>query len=70
MVPNMLDVNSEAGFTVAVGSFKGFGLHFLSKGETLESLSPGNKITFIRIIVHIWRCNWGWNEAHKRQVGL
>lgn len=37
-------LNVEAGYTSWVGSFWGFELDFMNKGETLEGLEPEDKL--------------------------
>lgn len=46
-------LNVEAGCTSRIGSFQGFGLNLISKGEPLEGSEPGNKISFTKIALSI-----------------
>lgn len=42
-------LNVEAGYNSRIGSFQGFGLDVVNKGELLEGLKPRNKISFTKI---------------------
>lgn len=52
-------LNVEAGCTSRIGSFQGFRLNLISKGEPLEGSEPGNKISFTKIALSIVEDVWG-----------
>lgn len=53
-------LNVKAGYTSRVESFQGFELDFMNKGETLEGLKPGNKISFTKITLWaLLKMYWG-----------
>lgn len=52
-------LNVEVGCISRIGLFQGFRFNFISKGELLEGLEFGNKISFIKIVLSIVEDVWG-----------
>lgn len=46
-------LNVEAGYNSRFGSFQGFGLDLVNKGEPLKGLKPRNKISFTKITLWV-----------------